>query len=327
MPPILTESRERRHLELQLLHTWTVEVSKTLPGSYEAHYIKIWSTDVPRLALNYEPLLNAIFSISLLYMVFNRSEVEFTEDQLLAYKAKYFEATLRHHRQALGSMDHQTATAAGFTSIILMHYAFASLRERWIQSHVPYKPPTEWLQMCRGVRNVIELGLDMVGKDSNSSLIIMANAAEDFYKLEIVYSEANRARFAHLLSAHPDNSQDDADNEAYATAVAYIGSIAAGIEAGEVPLKVARRLAIFPIILQSRFLTLLDILKPRALVILAHYFALVYTLDGMWWIGNSPEKEIEAIKANLSDEWYDMMEWPLQVLRARSLSAVAGNEQ
>ncbi|UKZ57758.1 hypothetical protein TrVGV298_011619 [Trichoderma virens] len=321
MPLLSAESRDRRRLELRLLHMWTTEVCQTLPGSYDPQNLKIWSSDVPKLALDYEPLLTAIFSISLLYMAFSNSQIGSTEGELFAHRAKYFEATLRHHRKALGSMDQHTADAAGFTSIILVFDAFASLRERWIQPvqpSMPYKPPTEWLQMCQGVRNVIALGLDMVGVGSNSSLSIIAKGATDFFKPEIISSEANRARFAHLLPADTDKIEDDADNEAYTTAVAYIGSIAAAREAEEMPLKIARRLAIFPIILPSRFLTLLDMLSPRAMVILAHYFALVYTIDGLWWTGNCPEKEIEAIKANLSSEWHDMMEWPLRVLHDHS---------
>ncbi|KAL7935663.1 hypothetical protein V8C35DRAFT_297882 [Trichoderma chlorosporum] len=318
MPSISAETRDRRYLELRLLHTWTSEVCQTLPGSYDPQNLKIWSTDVPKIALGYEPLLTAIFSISLLYIVFSNSQVDIADDTLFAYRARYLEATLRQHRKALGSMDRRTANAAGFTSILLIFDAFASLRERWIQPmqpNMPYKPPTEWLQMCRGVRNVVELGLDIIGEDPNSSLSKMAKGAADFIKPEIIYSEANRARFAHLLPIDAEKPQNNDDNEAFAAAVAYIGSVATANETGEVHVKIIRRLTIFPIILHHRFLALLDMLNPRAMVILAHYFALVYPLDGLWWIGNCPEKEIEAIRANLSSEWHNMMEWPLQVLR------------
>lgn len=331
MPLMSAESRDRRYLELRLLHMWTTEVCQTLPGGYDPQNFKIWASDVPKIALDYEPLLTAIFSITLLYMVFSNSQVDIAEDELLAYRARYFEAALRHHRQALGSMDHRTADGASFTSIILIFDAFASLRERWIQPsdpNIPYKPPTEWLQMCRGARNVAELGLRMIGEDSDSSFGIMARGATAFADPEVIYSEANRARFAHLLPAIADKSEDDADNEAYTTAVAYIGSVAAAKEAGEDPLKVARRVTIFPIILHDRFLTLIDMLSPRAMVILAHYFALLCILDGKWWVGNCPEKEIEAINDSLSSEWHGMMEWPLQVLRDRGQpSAVRGNEK
>ncbi|PTB42442.1 uncharacterized protein TrAFT101_008464 [Trichoderma asperellum] len=330
-PLISAESRDRRYLELRLLHMWTTEVCETLPGGYDPQNLKIWSIDVPKIALDYEPLLTAIFSISLLYMVFSNSRVGIAEDELFAYRARYFEATLRHHRKALGSMDHRTANGASFTSIILIFDAFASLRERWIQPihhSMPYKPPTEWLQMCRGARKVAALGLDMIGEDSDSSLSIMAKGAAAFIDPEIIYSEASRARFAHLLPKNADESQDGVDNEAYIRAVAYIGSVAAAKEAGEPPLITARRLTIFPIILHSRFLTLIDMLSPRAMVILAHYFALLCPLDGLWWIGNCPKKEIEAINSNLSSEWQGMMEWPLQVLRDHDKpSIVRGNEK
>lgn len=330
-PLMSAESRDRRYLELRLLHMWTTEVCQTLPGGYDPQNLKIWSIDVPKIALDYEPLLTAIFSISLLYMVFSNSRVGIAEDELFAYRARYFEATLRHHRKALGSMDHRTANGASFTSIILIFDAFASLRERWIQPihpNMPYKPPTEWLQMCRGARKVAALGLDMIGEDSDSSLSAMAKGAAPFIDPEIIYSEASRARFAHLLPEKAGKCQDGVDDEVYIRAVAYIGSVAAAKEAGEAPLTTARRLTIFPIILHSRFLTLIDMLSPRAMVILAHYFALLCPLNELWWIGNCPEKEIEAINAHLSSEWQSMMEWPLQVLRDHDKpSVVRGNEK
>ncbi|KAL7905878.1 hypothetical protein GGI35DRAFT_124446 [Trichoderma velutinum] len=331
MPSLAVESRDRRYLELRLLHLWTTEVCHTLPGCYDPQNLKIWTCDVPKIALDYEPLLTAIFSISLLYMVFSNSQVGIPEAELFAYKARYFEMTLRHHRKAVGSMDHRTANAAGFTSVILLYDAFASLRERWMQPihpSMPYKPPMAWLQMCRGVRNVISLGLDMIGEDSDSSLSIMAKRASPFVDPDTIYSDANRVRFAYLLSANADTSLDDVDHEACATAVAYIGSVAAAKDAGEEHPKISRRLAIFPIVLHDRFLALLDMLNPRVMIILAHYFALLYTFDGLWWVGDCPEKEIEAIKANLSSEWLGLMEWPLQTLRDRGqTSAGSDNEK
>lgn len=325
------ESRHRRYLELRLLHLWTTEVCHTLPGGYDPINLKIWAHDVPKIALEYEPLLTAIFSITLFYMAFSNSQVDIGKDELFAYRARYFEAALRNHRQALGSMDHRTANGASFTSIILIFDAFASLKERWVEPidpTLPYKPPTEWLQMCRGARNVASVGIRLIGEDSDTSFGIMARNAAAFSDPEVINSEANRARFAHLLPAIDDKSQDDTDNEAYTTAVAYIGLIAAAKEAGEETLKIARRITIFPIILQDRFITLIEMLDPRAMVILAHYFALLCPLDMIWWISNYPEKEIEAINDNLSSEWQGLMAWPLQVLCDRGQrSAGRGSEK
>ncbi|KAK1244029.1 hypothetical protein MKX08_002167 [Trichoderma sp. CBMAI-0020] len=331
MPLMSVESRDRRYLELRLLHLWTTEVCKTLPGGYDPQNLRIWAHDVPRIALDYEPLLTAIFSITLFYMVFSNSQVDIGKDELFAYRARYFEAALRNHRQALGSMDRRTANGASFTSVILIFDAFAGLRERWIQPidpNIPYKPPTEWLQMCKGARNVAAVGLRMIGEDSDTSFGIMARGASAFTDPEVIYSEANRARFAHLLPAMADKSEDDIDNKAYSTTVAYIGSVAAAKESGEDTLKVARRVTILPIILHDRFITLIEMRSPRAMVILAHYFALLCHLDGIWWISDYPEKEIEAINDSLSSEWQGMMAWPLRVIRDRDQRfAVRGSER
>ena len=308
------ESRDRRYLELRLLHVWNAYVAPTFPGCYDPENLHAWSAEIPRLAFEYEPLLTAIFSISLLYMALRSTSLNMTNDELFAHRARYFEVTLQDHRKALSAMDRYNADAIGFTSLVLVFDAFASLRERQFHDIKPYKPPTEWLHMCRGVRHIVSLGLDMVGEDPNSTLRSMAAGSTTFFDPGVIFCESNRARFPYLLEPHGEEVESNADNEAYGAAVAYIGSVLAGKEAGDVPLKLSRRLTIFPILLQTRFLTLLEMQRPRAMVILAHYFALALSLSELWWIGDSPAREIAAIEASLDPAWLDLMAWPLQVL-------------
>lgn len=149
-PFLASESRRRRYLELQLLHTWTVDVCPTLPGSYEAQNLRTWTSDIPRLALDYEPLLTAVFSLCLLYLASVSSHHPLSEDERLASRAKYFEATLQRHRKALSAVDPQFADAISFTSIILGFDAFASLKDRVPASQAPYQPPPSGCK-CVGV--------------------------------------------------------------------------------------------------------------------------------------------------------------------------------
>ena len=73
-----------------------------------------------------------------------------------------------------------------------------------------------------------------------------------------------------------------------------------------------RRVIGFPMLVHPRFVTLVEEEQPRALVILAHYFALVARLRGLWWMGDSGRREVLGIQSALPEEWQDAMQWPLE---------------
>lgn len=323
-----TECRDRRYIELRLLHVFTVEVCPTFPACLDKQNFKAWTCDVPRLAMDYEPLLHAIMSISLLYAACCGTRLSLSAEELFTLRAQNFEATLQGHRKSLAAMDRNIADSASFTTVILLFDSFASLRERRAEMESPYKPPTAWLQMCKGVENVVGTGLTMLSQDPNSVISTLPKGLRPLYDRKTILSDSNRARFSHLLAPHGDDEiYDETDMEAYTAAAAHMGSIVAAQESGEDRLMTARRLAIFPVLLQPRFNSLLDQLRPRALVILAHYFAMASSFDWLWWIGDSPVREFAAIESHLSAEWRDLMEWPLQIIhrnRRSSSSASTG---
>ncbi|KJK86263.1 hypothetical protein H633G_09884 [Metarhizium anisopliae BRIP 53284] len=58
------------------------------------------------------------------------------------------------------------------------------------------------------------------------------------------------------------------------------------------PGSVARRLVVFPLLVDARFVDMVDEKRPRALVVMAHYFALLAMLRGFWWVGDAGPREI-----------------------------------
>ena len=64
------------------------------------------------------------------------------------------------------------------------------------------------------------------------------------------------------------------------------------------------------------FIRFLEEGRPRALVILAHYFATAVKLDN-WIMGDTAQREIRGILAVLPVEWHVLMRWPLEVVESK----------
>lgn len=309
---LTAESRERRHMELGLLHYYTTEVSQSLPGTFLPAVKKVWSVDVPKMALKYNPLLNAILAISILQMsATGNNELSWVISDLPTQRARYLEATLQEHRRAISSIDQSTADPASFTSILLSFDAFASMRERQL---IPYEPPTQWLQLCKGVRNVFRTTMEMVRKDPTSSINVAVEMSAPLVDPSAIFCEANRSRFPRLLQPQIAELEADADNEAYMNTICYVGAAMRALESGEHIGMLARRLMMFPILMPTRFTELLGQRRARALVILAHFFGVASHCKDSWLVGDTPEREIRAIATYLGPEWQYVMEWPLETI-------------
>ena len=312
---LASETKGRRRRELFLYHLYTIDVAPTLPGAYQPAYLKQWTVDLPRLALDYEPLHNMLVVISLHWMICAdlHPEGDLFVDSLAAYRAKYLEAVLQEHRKALAHMDHRNADTASFTSILLCVDAFASLRDR-DQDIIPYRPPTEWLQMCKGVRSVVGDALEMAKNMSHSRLREMADTTVPFWEPSLIYNEANRSKFSYLLVRRDVDKESNEENDTYGMAVSYIGALLTAQEAGEQKAQIARRTIIFPMLVPQMFIESVAMRRPRALIIIAHFFALATASSHVWWIGGSPAREVRYIYDYLGPEWHDMMQWPMQIL-------------
>ena len=90
------------------------------------------------------------------------------------------------------------------------------------------------------------------------------------------------------------------------------------IVGGEPIFAISRRIQAFTIIIPPEFSEFLFQNRPRALVTLAHFFAVVSQVHGVWWLGRrgmsletTARREIRAINEALPREWRLQMEWPM----------------
>ncbi|KAH8716009.1 hypothetical protein HC256_004797 [Beauveria bassiana] len=288
-----SETRERRLLELQLMNYFC---------------FSIWTVVVLRLAISYDALLHAIMTLSLRHMLCTGCQDIAPLDKIKLYHAQYLEATLQEYRKVVVTLTTAVADAASFTSVVLSLDAFASLRDREFGD---YTAPVQWLQLCKGVTQVFRVTLQLLGGDAEANINKIVATSGPFVEPSKILCEANRNQFPALLVRRPEDS--DEDDAAYIDTVSYIGAIQSAADAGEHMDAITRRLVIYPVLFPQRFVALLDEHRPRALVILAHFFAVAAHCQASAWVGDIPKKEILALEEFLAPQYRHELAWPLSV--------------
>ncbi|KAL2048797.1 hypothetical protein ABVK25_010922 [Lepraria finkii] len=308
------ESRERRLLELRLLHHYATRTSMSFSASPEPAAKEIWSVVCPKVALKHDALLYSIYAISALHMT--RTE-PFDPDIMDAHQ-KYFELGLQEHNRDIDNLSKDNADATCLTTNLIRVIAFAVLHERPLY---PYTPPTQWVQMTRGASDVHRAAWKWIEDDETSISVRLISRLPILTKPETLYTESSRQDLLHLLR----RSQTDTKNEfwssdiqeTYASTISVIGSVLIAISAHESRADIFRRLILFPMLIPKPFIDLVMEDRPRALVILAHFFALLAKFNDMWWTGDTGEREIRGIRTVLSDEWLELMNWSLRDMEGK----------
>ncbi|KAF1814985.1 hypothetical protein P152DRAFT_456024 [Eremomyces bilateralis CBS 781.70] len=90
----------------------------------------------------------------------------------------------------------------------------------------------------------------------------------------------------------------------------YIESMYRGLLKGEAIRITRRRILVFPTILSRRYIDLLRAHDPRALTLLAYYFAGMKVVEQHWWIKGRADHEILGIIDLLPQEWRMQCVWP-----------------
>ena len=302
------ESRHRRYRELRLLHIFIVAICPQLPGTHQLALEALWTKDVPEMSLTSEPLLNAIFALSCLYLTV---EGKSADASLTMHRANYLGAAIQTQQANLAYMSHENADATCMASVLLAIDAFASLMSR---SLTPYMPPLEWFRMLRGLGGVFEEATVILRNDVNAKMRPLVENNASFVNRQRVFSKHNCQELEHLDSFVESEVLDEEDAKACRNIASYISSVVRAREDGEHPKMICRRLTSFCVLAPARFVELLQQSRPHALVLLAHYFGLVSWVDYFWWVGPSPGREIQAIRSHLGPDWQGVMSWPMHQL-------------
>jgi len=300
------ESRSRRLFELKLLHQYITKTSPTIGSDPTA--VEAWTKIVPVLAFSNDALLYSMYSLSALHL----AKAEPQDPEALDAHRRYLDLALREHRNDVTQLSKTNVDTICLTSSLLRVGAFVMLQDRPLN---PYEPPMQWLNMTSGAVSVFKETWKWIGDDPNSIASRLVKRMPIILDDEAKFGEKNRQGLLHLLRPSQSLEHWDADiQDAYESTISYIGGVMIAIAAQEAPVEICRRLIVFPMLIKRGFIDLVEQQQPRALVILAHYFALCTMFKNIWWISDLGPREVRGIQTVLSDEWQDLMSLPLQTI-------------
>lgn len=301
IPP---ESEARRKLELDLFYAY---VSTTGPSiALDERTKPFWGPVTCNMALKSDAVLYSVCLVAALHRALRSG---YTDTVSMEHCSKYLQMTLHEHSKEIAALDVGNIDSAAVTSSMLRIYSFAHLQRRELE---PYRPPMEWLRMTGSTNIIFRKGWNIARDNPNSITVNML--ATSFHILAEDDDRQYTECMIHLLKRqrpHELLEPWDADTEdAYMSTINYIGAM----WSAEMPTDAGRRLTIFPMVVDKRFVALVDEMRPRALVIMAHYFALLVNLREFWPVGDVGRRECRAIASMLPMEWLSMMREPLSML-------------
>lgn len=326
------EARPRRMLELELMHFYITETGPSLAFDEKSSH-ELYAKAIPRMALKSDAVLYSAFAFATLHQTKTTGgEVPSIPSPTAAAVARqrhkvYLELAFQHHHQELGRLSHSNVDGLVMTACLLRLLAFVILSERNLE---PYTPPMEWLRITQSHARIFRAAWDLVGHDSTTQTAKLIRATPVVWDYDEREGADKRRDLQHILLPLGEYGEDEGGGKAeddddpatwdagvrraYESTLSYIGGIWQAVRKNQPLGPIGRRLVLFPMLVDKRFIELVGEAKPRALVVLAHYFALMEILRSWWYIGNTGSREVRAIAAHLPARWQTLLEWPLRMV-------------
>ncbi|KAL2283420.1 hypothetical protein FJTKL_10012 [Diaporthe vaccinii] len=338
-----------RLTELRLMHQYTNHTYKTLAIT-SPELAEMWGVAIPELAFaGSTHLVDAILAVSALHM---RSLYP-NDTELTRAGHAYMASCLNNYSNSLKSGINADNAATLFLTSTLI--AFQSTATRiFTKDESPfalmnaggyegrdigasgsvYQPPLTWFHSFQGVKTVVAASWAWLKQNDIILAIIDSQPV-----LNLNFSRATEGFFGHLL--------DDLDEEitalgpsapvtpvhdpnyalpgsepmdlATSTRQAYQHAVATLNWAHSKPGKGALA---FPATVSKRFVELVEERRPRALAILASFFALLKVLDNIWWLQGMSRREVLGIVSlfnsdyfgpDVERKWWPHLEWAVRL--------------
>ncbi|KAF6817511.1 C6 zinc finger protein [Colletotrichum sojae] len=307
-----TGSPNNRLLELRLMHQFTSMTSRTLVVNTPATH-DIWQNTVPRLAFggaNY--LADALLAVAALHLrSFNPDD-----KALVSASHSYMASALAAYCSCLQNGITEANAEPLFLTAALI--AFSSTAQRiFIRDEADpndptsaYSLPISWFHAFQGVKTVVATSWPWI---RNSGVVIPIIDSQPVLQLDLDATSPT-SFFGNLL----DNLEDELQNEdaimAMSTRQSYQHAVAVLNWAHKLPHRGAA--LAFPATVSKRFIELLEERRPRALVILACFFALLKGYESaVWWLEGVSRREVMGIVSQFeaTSPWWAHLEWPVKI--------------
>ncbi|KAI0394731.1 hypothetical protein F5Y17DRAFT_240114 [Xylariaceae sp. FL0594] len=310
-PPLSsTTSKRNRMLELKLLHNFTTVTCKTL--SINSPVLeRIWRVTVPELAFSSASYLaDTLLAVSALHLRSSNPH----DRELIRASHSYMASACSEYGACLSKgVTESNADALFLTAALIAFQSTASrifARDDINDRTGGYSLPLSWFHSFQGVKAVVTASWQWL---ACSSIVVQIIESQPALNLNLsgeptFFSDLIVGVDDEIAKLEPDPSTHMATRMAYQHAIAVLDW------AHKIPYTGAP--LVFMGTVSRRFVELLEAKRPRALAILASYFALLKCLDDVWWLKGVARREIMGIVSLFDpddEEWWPRLQWPLRI--------------
>jgi hypothetical protein len=289
-----------RSLELKLIHHYTTSTSQTLADRKEQKHA--WAVNIPTIAYDAQYLMDAILAVSALHL-----RALNPDDQALVRASHgYMASALAQYSSLLreGGLSEFNAEALFSTSALIAFQASAS--RGFDDQDQGYALPLAWFHSFQGVKTMVMASWQWLRNSDRIFPIIGGQPA-----LTLDFDPDRKSFFSPLLEGMALQLLNEPEQTRVETKQAYEHSVAFLNWAHQKPERA--RILGFAATVSRRFVELIGLRDPRALVIISCFFAMTKVVDDVWWLEGVAKREVMGIFSLLPQEWWGKMEWPLRI--------------
>ncbi|KAM5356147.1 hypothetical protein ACJ41O_002793 [Fusarium nematophilum] len=302
-----------RMLELRLMHHYTNVTSKTLLINSSAAE-DIWQRAVPQMAFSGNGrtyLADAILSVAALHLrsmtpddkVLVRASHAYSASTLSAYCASLDAGITAENAEAL----FLTATLIAFQASASRIFAKDEVDAAGSTNR--YALPLSWFHAFQGVKTVVATSWLWI---RHSPIVKVVIDSQPSFQLNL-NPRSPDSFFGHLLEGLEEELMNEDPRLVNTTSQAYSHAVSV-INWAHKNYHAAASLA-FPATVSRRFVDLVDAKRPRALAILACFFALLKRMDNVWWLQDVARREVMGLVGMFEpgSKWWRHIEWPVRI--------------
>lgn len=311
--------------DLALLHHWTMVTSPNIVQSPSVNYI--WQSEFPQFAFKDAALMSRILSLAALHRA-NLDPANRDTAMMVAGQ---------HHSQAISGLmesllqdnetEHDNCIFAN--AVLTSFYAFISFGPLYnddagvnAAAHTSRVLGASWIPLIRGLGPVLERTRQQVALGPLGSLLDVdrwmelrpdqtddpddrhINRIGDIWRKGDLKDSEQASVYDTTLSAlrqcnmwlKQSATWDDDESSRKANYLPGSGPF------------------IWITVAPAAYIELLSQRQPPAMIIFAHFGALIHSLDYHWWMEGCGRSIVEVVDQCLGPYWSDWMEWPKEVV-------------
>lgn len=288
-------------LHIELLHHFTSENLK-LMGIGD---MQLTSDEVLKYGLSAPYLMNQFLALSALHLSLlrpaQREYYRHSASQLQTHALSIYNATRPEINQE------NCVTTLLFSWMIGIHTLCDSLNYREPDLTSFLNKFVDCLRLHAGVRTVAKSSWHTL---RGSELEPMLAAGEVLPQLGTTLTP----EFTRLLDLIRSANLGDALTGTYQQAIEALQSVRSAVTSGLSDHSARNYLVAWPTLIPSEYIDALASRRPEAIVILAHYAALLHLHRSSWVFGDSGRFIFQTIDAYLGPSWAEWLVWPNRVL-------------